>query len=103
MQMPNSAQSKILLLVLLQKKCLYTCKNIVTKLNLDEFLRKLYEQYRIEIYSLWISRIQMLSTLSFSSPGSLNLSGLSENLSDGGTTSRKDEQAFLCYLPNLLD
>ena len=45
----------------------------------------------------------MLSTLSFSSPGSLNLSGLSENLSDGGTTSRKDDEAFLCYLPNLLD
>ena len=36
------------LLVLLQKKYLYTCKNIVTKPNLEEFLRKLFEQYRIE-------------------------------------------------------
>ena len=35
-------------LVLLQKKYLYTSKNIVTKPNLDEFLRKLFEQYRIE-------------------------------------------------------
>ena len=35
-------------LVLLQKKYLYACKNIVTKPNLGEFLRKLYEQYRIE-------------------------------------------------------
>ena len=35
-------------LVLLQKKYLYACKNIVTKPNLREFLRKLYEQYRIE-------------------------------------------------------
>ena len=26
----------------------YACKNIVTKPNLGEFLRKLYEQYRIE-------------------------------------------------------
>ena len=33
---------------LLQKKYLYTSKNIVTKPNLDEFLRKLFEQYRIE-------------------------------------------------------
>ena len=48
MQMPNSTQSKICLFVLLQKKYLYTCKNIVTKPNLDEFLRKLFEQYRIE-------------------------------------------------------
>jgi len=33
-----------------QKKHLYTCKNIVNKPNLDEFLRntKLFEQYRIE-------------------------------------------------------
>ena len=49
MQMPNSTQSKLCLLVLLQKKYLYTCKNIVTKRNLDEFLRKLFEQYRTEI------------------------------------------------------
>ena len=48
MQMLNSTQSKHRLLVLLQKTCLYTCKNIVTKPNLDEFLRKLFEQYRIE-------------------------------------------------------
>ena len=48
MQMPNSTQSKLCLLVLLQKKYLYTCKNIVTKPNLEEFLRKLFEQYRIE-------------------------------------------------------
>ena len=41
MQMPNSTPSKLRLLVLLQKKYLYTCKNIVTKPNLDEFLRKL--------------------------------------------------------------
>ena len=48
MQMPNSTQSKLCLLVLLQKKYVYTCKNIVTKPNLDEFLSKLFEQYRIE-------------------------------------------------------
>ena len=48
MQMPISTQRKLRLLVLLQKKYLYTCKNIVTKPNLDEFLRKLFEQYRIE-------------------------------------------------------
>ena len=41
MQMPISTQSKLRLLVLLQKKYLYTCKNIVTKPNLEEFLRKL--------------------------------------------------------------
>ena len=40
MQMPNSTPSKLRLLVLLQKKYLYTCKNIVTKPNLDEFLGK---------------------------------------------------------------
>ena len=49
MQMPISTQSKLGLLVLLQKKYLYTCRSIVTKRNLDEFLRKLFEQYRIEI------------------------------------------------------
>ena len=48
MQMPISTQRKLCLLVLLQKKYLYTCKNIVTKPNLEEFLRKLFEQYRIE-------------------------------------------------------
>ena len=48
MQMPNSTQSKLRRLVLLQKKYLYTRKNIVTKPNLDEFLRKLFEQYGIE-------------------------------------------------------
>ena len=48
MQMPNWTQSKLLLLVLLQKKYLYTYKNIVTKPNLDEFLCKLFEQYCIE-------------------------------------------------------
>ena len=48
MQMLNSAQSKLRLLVLLQKKHLYTFKNIETKPNLDEFLRKLFEEYRIE-------------------------------------------------------
>ena len=49
MQMPISTQRKLCLLVLLQKKYLYTCKNIVTKPNLDEFLRKrLFEQNRIE-------------------------------------------------------
>ena len=45
MQMPNSAQSKLCLLVLLQKKYLYTCKNIVTKPDLDEFLSKLFELF----------------------------------------------------------
>ena len=50
MQMPISTQRKLRLLVLLQKKYLYTCKNIVTKPNLEEFLRKLFEQYRIENY-----------------------------------------------------
>ena len=48
MQMPNSTQSKLRLLVLLQKKYLYTCKNIVTKPNLEDFLRKLFEQYHNE-------------------------------------------------------
>ena len=49
MQMPISTQRKLRLLVLLQKKYLYTYKNIVTKPNLDEFLRKrLFEQNRIE-------------------------------------------------------
>ena len=47
-QMPILTQRKLDLLVLLQKKYLYTCKNIVTKPNLEEFLRKLFEQYRIE-------------------------------------------------------
>ena len=42
MQMPNSTQSKLRLLVLLQKKYFYTRKNIVTKPNLDEFLGKVY-------------------------------------------------------------
>ena len=59
MQMPNSTQSKLRLLVLLQKKYLYTCKNIVTKSNLDEFLRKLFKQYRIE--NVW----QLIGFLSF--------------------------------------
>ena len=45
MQMPNSTQSKLCLLVLLQKKYLYTCKNIVTKPDLDEFLSKLFELF----------------------------------------------------------
>ena len=35
-------------LVLLQKKYLYTCMNTLRKPNLEEFLRKLFEQYRIE-------------------------------------------------------
>ena len=48
LQMSNSIQSKFLLLALLQKKYLYTCKNIATKPNLDEFLHELFEQYRIE-------------------------------------------------------
>ena len=49
MQMPNSTQSKLRLsVVLLQKKYYYTCKKIATKPNLDEFLRKLFEQYRFE-------------------------------------------------------
>ena len=33
---------KLRLLVLLQKKYLYNCKNIVTKPNLEELLRKLF-------------------------------------------------------------
>ena len=41
-------QRKLRLLVLLQKNYLYSCKNIVTKPNLEEFLGKLFEQYRIE-------------------------------------------------------
>ena len=47
-QISNSAQSKLLLLALSQKIYLYTCKNIATKPNLDEFLRELFKQYRIE-------------------------------------------------------
>ena len=39
---------KLLLLVLLQKKYLYTCKNIVMKPNLEDFLRKPFEQYHNE-------------------------------------------------------
>ena len=56
LQMPISTQRKLRLLVLLQKKYLYTCKNIVTKPNLEEFLSKLFEQYRIENYGkqYWI-------------------------------------------------
>ena len=45
-------QRKLRLMVLLQKKYLYTCKNIVTKPNLEEFLSKLFEQCRIE-NSVW--------------------------------------------------
>ena len=41
MQMPILTQRKLRLSVLLQKKYLYTCKNIVTKPNLEEFLHKL--------------------------------------------------------------
>ena len=37
-----------MVLVLLQNKYLYTCKNIAKKPNLDEFLRKHFEQYCIE-------------------------------------------------------
>ena len=49
MQMPNSTENKTSSIGnLLQKKYLYTSKNIVTKPNLDEFLCKLFEQYRIE-------------------------------------------------------
>ena len=48
MQMPNSTQSKRRSLVLLQKKYSFTCKNIVTKPNLDEFSRELFEQYGVE-------------------------------------------------------
>ena len=45
MQMPISTQRKLRLLVLLQKKYFYTCKNIVTKPNLEEFLCKHFEHY----------------------------------------------------------
>ena len=48
LQMPISTQRKLRLLVLLQKKYLYTCNNIVKKPNLEEFIRKLFEQHRIE-------------------------------------------------------
>ena len=41
LQMPISTQRKLRLLVLLQNKCLYTCKNIVKKPNLEEFLHKI--------------------------------------------------------------
>ena len=44
LQISNSTQRKLSLLASLQKKYLYTCKNIATKLKLDEFLRKLFEQ-----------------------------------------------------------
>ena len=52
LQMSNSAQSKLLLLALLRKTYLYTCKNIATKPNLDEFLRELFEQYGTH-WKLW--------------------------------------------------
>ena len=42
MQMSISTQRKLRLLVLLQKKYLHT------KSKLEEFLRKLFEQFRIE-------------------------------------------------------
>ena len=48
MQIPILTQRKLRLLVLLRKKYLYTRKNIVTKPNSEEFLLKLFEQYRIE-------------------------------------------------------
>ena len=48
MQMLISTQCKLPLLVLLQKKYLYTCNNILRKPNLEEFLRKLFKQNRIE-------------------------------------------------------
>ena len=41
MQMLILTQRKLRLSVLLQKKYLYTCKNTVTKPNLEEFLSKL--------------------------------------------------------------
>ena len=67
MQMPISTQRKLRLLVLLQKKYLYTCKNIVTKPNLEEFLRKLFEQYRIEncgkLYCICCGNGQFFSSL----------------------------------------
>ena len=47
-QLPISTQRKPRLLVLLQKNYLHTCRNFVRKPNLEEFLRKLFEQYRIE-------------------------------------------------------
>ena len=54
MQMPNSTQSKLCLLVLLQKKYLYTCKNIVTKPDLDEFLSKLFELFIVIFFVTYL-------------------------------------------------
>ena len=68
MQMPNSTQSNRRLLVLLQKKYFYTCKNTVTKPNLDEFLLKRFEQYRIENLANNIKYVwQLTGFLSFNS------------------------------------
>ena len=47
-QMANSLQCRLRLMISLQKKYLYTCKNIEKKPSLDEFLIKLFEQYKIE-------------------------------------------------------
>ena len=44
----NLLKSRLRLLILLHKKYLYTCKSITKKPNLDEFVGKLFEQYRIE-------------------------------------------------------
>ena len=53
-------QRKLRPLVLLQKKYLYTCKNIVTKPNLEEFLGKLFEQYqKVKFYRLSMQQLPL--------------------------------------------
>ena len=47
-QLTNPHKSRLRLLILLQKKYLYTCKKLTKKPDLEEFVSKLLEQYRIE-------------------------------------------------------
>ena len=61
MLMQNSTQSKLRLLVLLQKKYLYTCKNIVTKPNLDEFLGKFMNNIALKTVANNIEHVWQLT------------------------------------------
>lgn len=52
-ELPKLHKSRLRLLILLQKKYLYTCKKLFMKPFLDEFLAKLNEQCRVERVSWW--------------------------------------------------
>ena len=47
-QLSNPHKSRLRLLISLQKKYLYTCKKLTKKPDLEEFVSKLFEQYRVE-------------------------------------------------------